>query len=357
MKSTISKLSLMLNEGGDKSKIEFAEEVLVDSIEETIKEDDFYSLPMNEITKIVEKSHLNDASMLKSLVSKLSEIKGRDSIIILNSIESSELTFEECINIISHAKYCPIFNRIGKLYEDESKLPEVDFEAEIELLKKENEKLKKLFVPITEKPIDFENDILKAIKEGKLTSVQYLFEKCNKKKELNEGKIQKIIICAVIYKQFGIIKYLHEVQHLEVNGTDIYYAVLVNAAMFCNFEMVKYICENYPINIELADKTNEITPIQAASLSSYWIINQCPYDDIKEMFGDDIKTIDFENGPPKIIEYLREKYHFDIEEKDSGEHSLLHYASAGGNLSTVKFLVEKYHVNVESIDNEGKTPL
>ena len=162
-------------------------EAMIKSIEEVIEADDFYSLPMNEIKKIIEKSHLNDASMLKSLVSKLSEIKGRDSIIIFNSIESSELTFEECINIISHAKYCPIFNRICKLYEEESKLPGKDYEAEIGKLKKT------CFEPVTMKPYDYMRDVTQAIKEGKLSSVQYAFEQRNKKTELNDEEKGKLI--------------------------------------------------------------------------------------------------------------------------------------------------------------------
>ena len=50
---TLTKLALLLNEGADEEKIELIEGCIIESIEEAIEEELFFSLPMNEIIKII----------------------------------------------------------------------------------------------------------------------------------------------------------------------------------------------------------------------------------------------------------------------------------------------------------------
>ena len=52
MKSLLTNYDLSLKEG-DKLKVEVHEECIIDSIEEAIEEELFYSLPTNEIIKII----------------------------------------------------------------------------------------------------------------------------------------------------------------------------------------------------------------------------------------------------------------------------------------------------------------
>ena len=137
MKSVLKRLNRLLNEFGDESQIMFAESVLIDSIEETIKEESFYSLPTNEILKIICESEVSDSSILSHLVSRMNERNYEEAVLILNVIESKNATFEECINIISKLNRCQICNRIGELFENEKKLPSVDYLSEINRMKKE----------------------------------------------------------------------------------------------------------------------------------------------------------------------------------------------------------------------------
>ena len=85
-------------------------------------------------------------------------------------------------------------------------------------LKKKNnleEKSTITFLPIIEKPTDYEPDIFKACKEGKLTSVQWLLEK------ENEDKIKKIdsnntpIHIASQNGHLSIVQYLIEKQNVD----------------------------------------------------------------------------------------------------------------------------------------------
>ena len=144
MKTMISKLYAMLSESGNKEEIEFGEDVLIESIEETIKEDNFYSLPLFEIIKIIQKSHVSDYSSLKMLVSKINETKSEESVLILNVIDPEESSFDECIRIISGLKNSPICKRIGELFEKNASLPSKEYEHGINEPRKENEELKKL---------------------------------------------------------------------------------------------------------------------------------------------------------------------------------------------------------------------
>ena len=189
MRSVISKLWTLLNEGGDRVTIDEFKDVVVESIDEAVAEDSFYTLPTNEILTIIQKSGIENVEQLSSIVNKMNERKGEESPLLLNVIDPKNNTFDECIRIISKFTKCPLCKRIGELHNDNRKLPDRDYEHEIEELKKENEELKKSkkthFEPLTKKPSDFESDIHKAAKKGKLTSVQYLIEQCIEAKDRN----------------------------------------------------------------------------------------------------------------------------------------------------------------------------
>ena len=183
MSRVISKLSKLLYEGETGEKIESYEDLIIEEIEKHVKDASFYSLPTEEIVRIIEKSSINDAKLLMELTGNMSNNKGKDAVLLLNVISSEEATFEECVKIISNFSKCPLLKRLGNLFNSDAILPERDYQYEIDELKKEIEKLKNLpktsFPPVTMKPDDFVDDIHEAAKNGKLTSVQYLVEQCH----------------------------------------------------------------------------------------------------------------------------------------------------------------------------------
>ena len=156
MKSVLEKLTLDLNECGNEAKVESVEVSIAESIEDAIEEELFFSLPTNEIVKIIQKSNIYDAEMYSNIIVRMCEAKGGEAALILNVVEPKEVTFEECVKIISSLKCSPICVRLSDLHNENEKQPEIDYEYEINKLKQEIEELKKqkqtIFKPVIEKP-------------------------------------------------------------------------------------------------------------------------------------------------------------------------------------------------------------
>ena len=136
MEKVITKLSDLLVKNTNHKKIEACEEIIIESIEEAVKDDCFYELPTNEIIKLIGESQIYDVDMLCDVISKMNEFKGDESAMLLNVIDLEEPTYESCIKILSMFNKCPICMKTGELFEENKKVPEVDYEFEINKLKK-----------------------------------------------------------------------------------------------------------------------------------------------------------------------------------------------------------------------------
>ena len=119
-------LTALLNEGGSKDKIESYEDLIVADLKDYVERKLLFELPTNEILKIVDKSNIEDVEQICSIVSKMSESKKEESILLLNVIKANETTFEECIKILSKFETSPICRRTSELFDEEGKLPEPD---------------------------------------------------------------------------------------------------------------------------------------------------------------------------------------------------------------------------------------
>ena len=117
MHEVISRLIKLLSEGGDRAEIERVENIIVESIDEAVSEDVFYSLPMNEILTILQKGDIESVDLLSSIVTKTSEKKGEESPLLLNVIYPKDAAFDECISIISKFTKCPLCKQIGELHD------------------------------------------------------------------------------------------------------------------------------------------------------------------------------------------------------------------------------------------------
>ena len=100
-------------------------------------------------------------------------------------LDGISLTLQECIDIISLFKNSELCQKTKELYDKSDFSQETKYANELSRLEDELEYAKNYmeehdlpyFPPVKEKPDDFEPDIHKACREGKLTSVQYLIEK------------------------------------------------------------------------------------------------------------------------------------------------------------------------------------
>ena len=115
-KELISELKTLLNEGGNKEKIEELEEVIEEDIEEYVEEELFYELPTKEILKIIDKSNIEDIELISTIITRMRENKQEESTLLLNVIKSNETTLDECIQILSKFEHCPICKRTNNLF-------------------------------------------------------------------------------------------------------------------------------------------------------------------------------------------------------------------------------------------------
>jgi ankyrin repeat protein len=322
----ISKLTKHLNEGGSREEIDALEDAVVESIDEAVAEDSFYSLPTNEILKILQKSSIESVELLSSIVSQMSENKGEESPLLLNVIDPKDATFDDFISIISKFTKCPLCRRIGKLHNINRRLPDRDYEHEIEELKKSK---KAHFARMTEKPSDFESDIHRAAEQGKLSSVQYLVKKCNADVEAKNEDGYTPIIISTEKGHLKVVKYLHEKCNANVEATDNDGKTpLIIATEKGHLEIVKYLHEECHMNVEAKDNDG-LTPIIYATA----------------------------NGHLEVVKYLVEKCHANVEVKGNSERTPIIYASREGHLEVVKYLHEECHANAEEEDDDGMTPI
>ena len=98
MKSVLEKLTLDLNECGNEAKVESVEVSIAESIEDAIEEELFFSLPTNEIVKIIQKSNIYDAEMYSNIIVRMCEAKGGEAALIINVVKAEDTTFEECVS-------------------------------------------------------------------------------------------------------------------------------------------------------------------------------------------------------------------------------------------------------------------
>ena len=317
-----------MNDGDENSTLE---EYAAEDIDELIEEYRFYELPTSIILRIIKKSKIRDVALICELVSRMVKSKGEESILLLNVIDRRRTKLDDCIKIISQFNNCPLCKLMGELYMDFKGLPERDYEADIAELKKEIEKLQinAGFPPVKSRPDDFESNICFAAYQGKLSSVQYLVERCHVNVEKMDKDGRTPINNAAEKGHLDVVRYLNEICHANVETKDIDgFTPMNNASLFGHLDVVKYLYEKCHANVEAKDNRG-CTPISNAS----------------------------SNGDLNIVKYLYETCHADVEKVDNDGCTPLNNASSSCHLDVVKYLYEKCHANVEAKDKDGNTPI
>ena len=224
-------------------------------------------------------------------------------------------------------------------------MPHKDYEYEIQRKEKEIEKLKSLqeqeflidYPTITERPKNYEPNIFKACKEGKLTSVQWLIEKEYEDKSKRVEKFNQEfyeddtpIHIASQNGHLQIVQYLIEEQNVDkdikgnADWTPLHYVCWKNKGN-SQFPIVKYLI-SIGANIEAKDGIGK-RPLHCAC----------------------------EKGDLPIVKFLISKG-AEIEPKDKNHKTPLNYASNSGKIDVVKFLLNtkmalnKIRCKLENLD-------
>lgn len=145
MKTIIQRLIKYLRENKEENseKIANIELLILDSFDESIKEEDFYKIPTQNFLKIIEKSEFDDPNVIPTIVKRFSEFNPSDAPLILNVISSPFSTLKECVNIISSLGCSSICKRLKELYDIEMTLTTRDYETEIQEMNEKIEKMSK----------------------------------------------------------------------------------------------------------------------------------------------------------------------------------------------------------------------
>ena len=201
-KQIVKKLEKEIKGKNRKDAIEILEEQLIKNVEKLSKNENFFNLPLNNILSVISKVDFNEIDEITEILHNIikniikAHSKEKETILILQNLNITTISFshEEIFSILELITNCPILVKYCNLYKEQNKEVDIDYEYEIQQKDKEIEKLRqqmsKKFMPITQKPIDYEPDIFVACQKGKLTSVRWLIEKekedKNKKIESNE---------------------------------------------------------------------------------------------------------------------------------------------------------------------------
>ena len=248
------------------------EEIISKNIDIFYQVDQFYKLPVNEISKIVcgvDFSNVkNRASIIQTIIKKTETQHPNESFLLLKSLKAKKYSFslEECLSILDSYEDYEIFDVIcnslkGKQQNQSQSQHQNDSQSE------SSSKDKDAFADIKNKPDDFEEDIFTAIQKGKITSVQYLIEVEGRDKNQSNKTGDSPLHWACYLGQDLIVKYLIEKQGVtpEING-NCGYKPLHYACQYRHLSIVQYLVSEAHANIETQSDDGD-TPLICAARS------------------------------------------------------------------------------------------
>ena len=391
-KSIIKKLISAISDKKHQDAVKGYVDLIAENFTDAVKDPLFYTLPFDLISKVIKKVDFNQqddpVKLMRAIAEGTSRNYKKEAILLLNDFTNDKLpplTIDGIIRIISGFKNCELLTKLGELQEEEQCLLVRDYDGEIEMLKTEIKKLnaelearggtitqqknqtdrvplKDAFTPVKTKPVDYVQNIFKAITDKKLTSVQYLLEVENISKEQTDMSGRTPFSVACQSGSLEIVQYLCEKQNVNKNAVDKSGRTGFHwACQGGNIEIVQYLCEKQNINKQAVDKEG-ITPFYLACVHGQ--IGVVQY--LCEKQNVSIETIDnngftpfyavCKKGELQVVKYLCEKQNIDKEAADNNGSTPFHAACIGGNLEVVKYLCEKQKINKKATDKDGKTP-
>ena len=151
-KSIIKKLNNAIIEQENQELINSFREELIKNITEVYKDPLFYSLPIDQITKIINQVDFSNEEevkepflILRTVISKTCEYHEKESIQLLNDIKVDKLPplrIDDIINLVSNFSKSELLRKLYELNVEEQSLVSPDYEYITNKLEEENRKLK-----------------------------------------------------------------------------------------------------------------------------------------------------------------------------------------------------------------------
>ena len=249
-------------------------------------EDLFQTLRVDQICEIVKDINLLNIEKPKDFLSQLLEKSNNnlqtDVFKIMCSIDIDliydELTFRDFADILSKITICPFLSKAIEKYiseEEETNCLEKDYEYIIDDAKNEAKALVNQIENLTKQtsfppasktpPPNFESDILNAISNNDLQSIQYLHEKLQKDLNVKDSNGNTPLLLACSCGNLIIVKYLLEIANADIKAVNKWKRCVLHVACANGeLEVVKYLIENYQIPIDSRDSEGN-TPLHRAS--------------------------------------------------------------------------------------------
>ena len=379
----IEQLKKELNERNRNDIVNLYEKTIASNISIAIKNKAFFSLPLNNILSIVSQiafsKQYEHISLIKSIITETitAHSDEKETVLLLHYLKTNDLdlTLDSCVDLLSLFTQCDLCVQLHKTFHEFDNTVEVDTnylieqkDREIDQLKhKLTKKTKPRFPPITQKPVVFIPNIFLAVKEGDLSSIQYLIEK--EGVDINQisqneddthfiGKGLTPLHIACLNDRSLVVQYLIE-KGANIEAKDpndcrpLHYA-----ANFGLFHLVNSLIGK-GADIEAKNSDNE-TPLYLACQNGFilivtFLVEKGANIEAKCFNGSTPLHIACERGHLTVVRYLVLKG-VDIEAKYEHNQTPLHIACREGHLPIVKLLIEK-GANINAIDDYGETPL
>ena len=177
------------------------------------------------------------------------------------------------------------------------------------------------------KPPDFEQNIFKAAKDGKLSSVIYLIENEDVRPDCKDRTFDTPLHYAALGGKLEVVAYLMENHHCNKEQGDKFGNRPIHLACQANsLDVIQYLVQEKGVFINEVDNQGN-TPLHLACLE----------------------------GNLQIVQYLISKGAHKEAETNLG-FTPLHYACQRNALHIVKYLIEFQHVNPQPRAKNGDTP-
>ena len=414
IQSIVKNLNEELMDTNRKNIIDMYEEKLSRNFENLSNSESFFDLPINNILSIISKVNFSDIEtnlpkLIEIIKKTISSHKNeKETLFLLDCIkvpnDAQSFSFNDCISIFQSFTNNNLCVTLGKLYAVEEQQPILDYEyqlnnkeKEIEILREQIElipknrrrrlRLIKSLPTVSDQlshtqpihippiavattppsprdpylPLDFEPNIFKAIKDGKLSSVKYLIERKGVDKEGKDECENTPLHVACKEGYLDIVKYLVEEAHVDIETWNRNETPLHIACKEENLPVVQYLIEKAHADEEAEDKEKR-TPLHFACASGHlpiveYLIDKVGVDeDASDKCGKTPLLVACEEGHLQVVRYLVEKADVDIEETDYFDRTPLHIASCYGKTDVVIYLVTK-GANKNALNKFGRTPL
>ena len=364
-------------------KASLHEEYLATNIDEAVLVKEFFDLPASSIQNIVKNGTFTDYKNVITFVKEMYKNKtAEESLNSLNYIHTDEFSLNEYIEIIAQYESSELCKKIS-----ESSKSGIDYKSEVDKLEKEIERLKKKAIMVG-KPEGIEEDVYKAAKEGKISSLEYVMSKTKKdEKDEKETKTTKPAESDTDYGdccdcetcagttssmlkgaseagQLETLKYLLEVCEMDDKETDTYGRNLLHAAARNGqAEIMEYLIKERHFDTNATDCESHTVQYFAVSSGRVDVVQvlveNCSFDvSKKDYYGNSIIHNASLWGCTDILKYLVETCHINVEDKSSRTGCTpLMLAASRDNIDIVEYLVEYCHANISATDNGGRNAI